>query len=287
MAQLVHCIYQVRKYLKIKGNKMNFTKLAKNLSTAALLVSLSFSASAAKLFTVDEDPTNNFAANPGDLVVADGISGNYIEELTIQANGSFAATIFATFNGFTLGGFDIAGVNIGDTNNATGYTLYATLEAAGTAAPNPGGFFSLSGFSGNMSLWMDADNDTNYAFGSGTTNTADDVKIGTSSNSSGSGAVFSSSFGIFDILFSDFALADNSGAPFDGSEYFVAPSPFWEKATTTGTVSGLDFAAAPGTTQTISGVLNIAFVPEPTSIAILGLALVGFGATSRKKRLAK
>jgi hypothetical protein len=262
---------------------MNLTKLAKNLSTAALLVSLSFSASAAKLFTVDEDPTNNFATNPGDLVIADGISGSYIEELVIAIDGTFAATIFATFNDFTLGGSSISGTQIGD---STGYTLYATLTANGSAVPS-GSYVGLTGFSGDMDLWLDANDDTSYVFGAGTTNNVDDVKIGSSAQSVGTGAIFSPTIGLFDILFSNFILADNTGTPFDGGDYFVAPDPFWNKATTTGTVKGINFAATPGTTQTVTGVLDIAFVPEPTSIAILGLALVGFGATSRKKRLAK
>ncbi|MFT5756788.1 MAG: hypothetical protein ACI9LM_001509 [Alteromonadaceae bacterium] len=258
-------------------------KLIKNLSTAALLLSLSFGASAGKLFTVDEDPTDTFGGGSGDLIVADGISGNYTEEITINADSTFTSLIFATFNGLTLGGNDVDTAQIGNTVAASGYTLYATLTASGSVAANPFGA-SLTGFVGDLVLWMDVDSDTDYSFGSGTTNNSDDVKLGSSSNAQGMGLVSGSGVGFFDILFQEFALSDNGAAPFDGSDYFVAPSPFWTRATTIGTIQGLNLQAIPGT-QTINGTLDIAFVPEPTSIAILGLALVGFGATSRKKRL--
>ena len=237
---------------------MNINKAFKGVIATAMLLGATFSAQAGvKQFTVDDDLTAGES-----LVTADQIDGNYVQLITVNPDLTFDASIFASLSTLVLDNSNISGTGIGST-----YGVYATLVSSGQVLPGvpAPGFFSLAGFSGELNLWLDVNNDTDVTFGAtgsdamtyGGTD-SDDIKLGTGTDTGGTGLILPGGFaGLFDILFVEFALT------VAGADYFVAPDPFYAKAQTDGDIDVFDLGAVPGT-QEITGQLSVVFVPEPS-----------------------
>jgi hypothetical protein len=68
-----------------------------------------------------------------------------------------------------------------------------------------------------------------------------------------------------------------------GSGFFVAPSPFYSLSFQSGQLNNF----TPSGRQVVNGSLDVVFaVPEPTSVALLGLGLVGLGLSRRRSKKA-
>ncbi len=82
--------------------------------------------------------------------------------------------------------------------------------------------------------------------------------------------------GFFDLVFDDFTLTD------DGKGYFVSPTPFSLRVNVDGDFDNFLVVG----TQNIDGDVSAQFlVPEPGSLILAGLALLGLGVSSNRRKV--
>ena len=244
-------------------------------------------ASAAPIvFTVDE------GAVPGAMnrqFDADKITASYIENLTFVGN-TFTADLVVTFNGYTLGG---AGVSSQVVEGAEifpqQYGLYANVTVGGTfqSAPDPTDatqtVFDFDPFTSTVDVFLDP----NTVRGDGddalilTANVIDPhpASDGSVTTITATGQVVG---GTFTIIYLD---AMTQGL---GDQYFPDFATLVLRAVATGDVDETSNVTGQGGRAT--GEVSINFepqqAPEPASMTLFGLALLGAGVTARRRRSA-
>jgi hypothetical protein len=256
---------------------MAFSTVKKQIVTAltgAVLAMGMSSAHAALTFTV----------TPSGLP---GVSGAEFQATSITGNSS--ELLHSTATGHTGQGYIRYGYFLDSDNdiralgNSAGYGLYVKFNLTDTYGSPENVLTSLS-----FTMYADLGNDNKFvaAAGNGATGTEasvtdtdnDDVLIGSGSLVSGV-AAFNTEGGAALNANTTFALSDA------GKQYFTAPNPFFDMSfngfnnQTGGAVINAD-----GTIAINAGGVTTFNVPEPTSVALLGLGLLGLGATARRRR---
>jgi hypothetical protein len=246
-------------------------------------------------FTINETSVSGAGANI--INNAGGFTGSYTEVATFDGAGNFYTSILWQATSIYNTSSSPVPNQIGSfTPNQ--YGLYGMFQGSGTYSTSGSGVTTFNfAPSGSMNVWIDPSSNTTFAAPL-TGNLAWTAASAGDDNLVASG-VPATGTGTLNPFLSTCQSAVNPGGTGNycgsfgttttfnltalGSAYFTSPAPFYNMSFESGQLENF----TPSATQTIMGSLNVEFgnrVPEPASVALLGIGLVGLSLSLRRRK---
>ena len=274
---------------------MSFKTTLSATAIAAVLALSTGVASAASFPDFVVDPTLSGATSGGSTFTADKLTGNYVEYIEFTGLTSFNFALRWVAGQFvTADGTNPLDAN--DTGLGALYGLYAETTGSGTYSTVAGVTTFLVNAGGTVQFTYDlySDTKTKYTNAAGaiadaatlfakTGDLLDKALLATGQADNGIGKLDPSTCPT-GINCGSFGQQSSILLNADGRKFFTDPVPFYTLAFTAGQLNNFEV----GRTQVINGSLDLVFnrVPEPSALALVGLALVGLGLAGRRSRKA-
>lgn len=285
-----------------------FKKIALLAAMTAAFGAISHNAMAEAIFTIDETALPAAAAtNVASIlfsgvplyrtVTANKIQGTYAEAVTFGASNTFSTTLIYQALNYLSGSTPQSAA----LNATRGYNLYATLTANGTYTQSINATNQLvttftfapsvatTGTNPALQVFLDQGRNTTFSDATSasqgtaiTGGTGDDIRVATGEITSGGGTLECKNNGSNCGSFG--TRTSFTVSPGLGESYFAVPNPFYDMTFSSGDF--INFVPAANTTQYTRGSLTLNFeaVPEPESLALLGIGLLGLGVAQRRRK---